>query len=93
MHSTSKGARGGDPSALRPVTIGPANCEAVTGMSWRHVRDHADELGLEFIEVGAKRVILADRFLAALQRRAAMEELPPERDELAEMRERIARAG
>jgi hypothetical protein len=68
MNGTPTGGRGGDLSAAtRPVCIGPANCEAVTGMPWRHVRDHAAGLGLRLVEVGSKRVILAEELLAALR--------------------------
>jgi hypothetical protein len=89
MNSTSNDGRGGAASA---ICIGPANCEATTGMPWRFVRDHAPELGVEFIAIGGKRVILASALLAALERRgnaAPADDV----DELAEMRARIARAG
>lgn len=84
---------------MRPLTIGPANAEAATGVSWRWIRDHASQLGVEIVKIDGKSVILADRLLAALERRAQpvpadadhdTEELS---DELVAMRARIARAG
>lgn len=78
-------------SDLLALTVGPANCEAVTGLPWRHVRDHAEELGLEFVSVGAKRVLLADRLLAALEKRTTTPTVP-EDDELERARREIAEA-
>ena len=80
---------------IRPITIGPKNAEAMTGLSWRWIRDHADELGVEIIAIDGKRFILADRLLVALKSRskatpaATVDDL----DELAAMRRRISRAG
>jgi hypothetical protein len=78
---------------MRPITIGPRNAEAATGVSWRWIRDHAPELGITIIQVDGKRVVLASELLAALERRARPETDEPQvdNDELAEMRRRIAR--
>jgi hypothetical protein len=76
----------------RPVSIGPKNAEAMTGHSWRWLRDHASELGVAIVKVDGKSVILADELLAALEkRRPAPVEAPV--DELEAMRERVRRAG
>jgi hypothetical protein len=82
---------------VRPITIGPRNAEQMTGHTWRWLRDHAAELGVEIISINRKRVILGDALLAALAARSTRTVKPePEvdvRDEIAEMRRRIARAG
>lgn len=80
------------PTEIRPIAIGPKNAEAMCGHSWRWLRDHAAELGVEIIAIDGKRCILADRLLAALEKRAAPPVVEPV-DELEQMRERIRRAG
>jgi hypothetical protein len=66
--STTRHVRlvGGD---VAPVAIGSNNAELVTGYSWRWLRDHADELGVEVIKVDGKSFILASDLAAALERR------------------------
>jgi len=79
---------------VMPLCIGPRNAEAMIGHTWRWLRDHAAELGVDFITIDRKRVILAAPLLAALERRARPSEtLSDGDDELAAMRERIRRAG
>lgn len=74
-----------------PLLVGPANCEAMTGMPWRHIRDHAEELGLTFVSVGNKRAIVAADLLVALAGRASREAAPAEVDELEAMRRRLGK--
>jgi hypothetical protein len=52
---------------VAPLLLGPKNCEQMTGLPWRHVRDHARELGVEPVRVGRKLVVPAARFLEALE--------------------------
>jgi hypothetical protein len=81
---------------VRPILIGPKNAELMTGLSWRWWRDHAAELGLEIIRVDGKPTIIADRALAAIEKRSTHVERVEEQDdvdELAAMRRRVARAG
>jgi hypothetical protein len=78
-----------------PITIGPKNAEQMTGHTWRWLREHAAEMGVEVIQVDGKRFIVAAALLEALEKRsvkAAPEEYD-ERDELARMRARVAMAG
>jgi hypothetical protein len=76
----------------RPLCIGSGNAVAMTGHSWRWLRDHAEELGVAIVKVDGKAVIIADELLAALEkRRPAPVEEPI--DELEMMRERVRRAG
>lgn len=65
-----------------PITIGTRNCEQMTGVSWRWVRDHAAELGVPVWRVGGQRgksMIPAAQLLAALERIAEREPPPRER--------------
>lgn len=84
---------------MLPLTVGPRNCEAATGVPWRWLRDHAAELGVQIVRIDGKSVIVATELLAALERYAgrigtAFDDQPEAtRDELAAMRTRIARAG
>ena len=48
-----------------PLAVGPGNCVAVTGLPWRHVRDHYRALA---VRVGRKLVIPSTPLLAALER-------------------------
>lgn len=54
-------------ATVAPVLLGPRNCEAATGLPWRHVRDHARELGIDLVRVGRKLAVPASAFLRALQ--------------------------
>ena len=87
---------------MQPLTIGPRNAEAATGVTWRWIRDHAPELGVQVVRVDGKAFVLAAELLAALERYAGVNHgLPTDdhdagdesADELASMRRRIARAG
>lgn len=61
---------------VRPVLIGPRNCEAATGLPWRWCRDTAQRLGVRLVTAGRKQAIPAEAFLAALE--AANETSEPE---------------
>lgn len=50
-----------------PLLLGPKNCELMTGLPWRFVRDHARELGIAPLKVGKKLCVPADAFMRALQ--------------------------
>lgn len=52
---------------VRPALLGPRNCEAATGLPWRHVRDHARALGVRLVRVGRKLAVPCDEFLRALE--------------------------
>lgn len=80
-------------SEVMPLAIGTKNAEAMTGFSWRWLRDHASELGVEVIAIDGKSCILAEPLLAALIVRSPARAVGQEVDELEEMRERIRRAG
>ncbi len=77
----------------RPICIGPRNAESMTGHSWRWLRDHARELGVDLIAIDGKRVLMADQLLEALQRRGVAAQEPNSTDDLEAFRERIRRAG
>lgn len=79
-------------SEITPLTIGTKNAEQMTGFSWRWLRDHAPELGVEIIQIDGKSCILAEPLLAAIEQRSTPR-VAPEVDELEVMRERIRRAG
>lgn len=55
-------------AVVAPLAIGPANCEPMLGVSWRWLRDHAAELGLEVVRVGSKSFVEAAPALAAIRR-------------------------
>lgn len=55
---------------MSPVLLGPGNCVAATGLSWRHLRDNAPALGVPLLRVGRKQCVRADQLLAALDRAA-----------------------
>ncbi|HEX4336921.1 MAG TPA: hypothetical protein VH062_13470 [Polyangiaceae bacterium] len=80
-----------------PILIGPGNSLQATGAGWHWWRRHAAEFGLQLITIGSKRFIRADAVLAVVEARAATRAstrtVDPELDELAEFRNRIARAG
>jgi hypothetical protein len=61
-----------------PLLIGPRNAEAVTGFTYRWVRDTAAALGVPFVAFGRKRAVRADLFLAALERSPSRTGLPLE---------------
>lgn len=52
---------------VRPLLLGPKNCEAATGLPWRWCRDTAQRLGVRLVTAGRKQAIPADQFLAALE--------------------------
>jgi hypothetical protein len=78
---------------VAPVAIGPKNAEVMAGVPWRWIIDHADELGIEFITVGAKRVVMADELRRALEGRRAANPEPEvsEETELEAMRRRLGK--
>ena len=80
----------------RGLLIGPRNCEPMTGLTWRYVVDHAEKWGVRPISVGGKRVIVAERLLAALEAKDLSTSSPSgtgDVDELDGMRERLRAAG
>jgi hypothetical protein len=79
-------------SDIRPVLIGPKNAEAMAGVSWRWIRDHAADLGVEVIHVGGKSFVGADALLDAVARRVTTKAVETEVDDLAAFRARIAGA-
>ncbi|HVW29961.1 MAG TPA: hypothetical protein VHC69_31580 [Polyangiaceae bacterium] len=76
--------------------VGRDNAEAVMGRSWRCVQDLAAELGVKPRKVGRIALYLASELVAAIERRSTGGSSNEDRtaaDELAEMRERVRRAG
>ena len=68
-----------------PLSIGPKNAEALTGLSWRWLRDNAEDLGVEVVRVGGKSFIPAGSLREALERRALSTEgsaAEPDEEEL-----------
>lgn len=55
-------------AVVRALFVGPANCVQLTGLPWRHVRDHYRHLA---ISVGRKLVLPADALLGAIKQPAA----------------------
>jgi len=74
-----------------PVVIGPGNALAATGWPWRHVRDHAEALGVPFVGAGRKRGVRADLFLAALERQGAQPATPDAVDQAEQLRARLGK--
>lgn len=75
-----------------PLLISSRNAEAVIGQTWRWLRDHAADLGLEILTVDGKRFIDAAAALDAIKRRAAVQAPPaPPPAELEKMRARIGK--
>jgi hypothetical protein len=66
------------PGAARVAAIylGPHNAEAVIGLPWRRVRDHARELGVPMVRVGKALLVPADLFAAAAQARGTTAPAP-----------------
>lgn len=64
-----------------PVLLGPKNCEAATGLSWRWVRDAARELGVPFLCAKRKCAIRTEAFMAALERLNSAPDAPLTTDE------------
>ena len=93
MYSTSYDGQRGDPSAIRPVLIGPANALEMTGAPWAYWRRHAMELGLEIVAIGSKHFIRAADLDAMVASRTPPKIEPTTEDEIAAMRERVRRAG
>lgn len=58
-----------------PLAIGPVNCEAMLGVSWRWLRDHAPSLGLTIYRVGSKSFIDARAAYEAIRKHGKPE--PP----------------
>jgi hypothetical protein len=81
-----------DPKKPEAVLISSGNALAMTGAPWHYWRRHSAELGLEIIAAGSKRFIVGEKLREAIERHAKSKE-PEVVDELAAMRERIARAG
>jgi hypothetical protein len=73
--------------ATAPITIGPSNAVEMTGVSWRWLRDNAEQLGVPIWRLGSKSVIPADPLLKALAREAAQHESREPTDE--EEREKL----
>ena len=76
------------PDVIHPVLIGAANAESATGMSWRHLRDHAQELGVPIVAIGRRRAVRTADLLAALAARDPVQPTEPE-DPTEAMRRRI----
>lgn len=83
-------------ASVAPLTIGPANCEAVLGVSWRWLRDHAKGLELTILRVNGKPFVEAAAALEAIRRHGVKpqsEEPPqdtaPEADELSGLCKRL----
>jgi hypothetical protein len=51
------------------VYLGPRNSEAVMGLPWRRVRDHARELGVPVVRVGKALLVPLDALVDALRGR------------------------
>jgi hypothetical protein len=77
-------------ASVSPLLIGPRNCEQLTGLSWRYLRDHARELGIEPVHIGRKLVVPAAAFLKALERQeAGHSQEDATNDPAASLRERL----
>lgn len=74
---------------VRPVLLGPKNCEAAVGAPWRWVRDQAAVLGVPLVGSGRKQFVRADLFLAALEAANETTEPPAELDAAEQVRRLI----
>lgn len=88
MKNGSKNPQGG---SVRPVLIGAGNALEMTGKPWSWWRRHAAELGIELVRIGTASFAKADSVLAAVEAHVPKKTVVV--DELAEMRERVRRAG
>lgn len=83
-------------ASVTPLAIGPANCEAMLGVSWRWLRDHAAELELTIMRVDGKSFVDAAAALDAIRRHGQIQltEEPLDAapgDELAALRARLGK--
>lgn len=62
---TSDAQRSAPPAAA--LYVGPMNCEAVVGLPWRRVRDHARELGVPVVHFGKALLVPVDLLVEALR--------------------------
>lgn len=60
----------------QPITIGSANCVAVTGMSWKWVTRFAQAHGVPVWRVGSRKQLIPAAPLAEAMARAAAEAQP-----------------
>lgn len=88
--------------SVAPLAIGPANCEAMLGVSWRWLRDHAAELGLTVLRVDGKPFVDAAAAIDAIRRHGKappppadegekMSDPPSPGDELAALRAKLGK--
>jgi hypothetical protein len=78
----------------RALLVSAGNALEATGAPWVWWRRHYAELGLVMHVHGSKRFLVGAEIVAALESRMSpMGDTTEPVDELAEMRERIARAG
>lgn len=61
------------PMVNQVLLITAANCEAVTGLRWRVVRNHAKQLGVPVYSVGKKLAIPVEKLMAALDAASLVE--------------------
>jgi hypothetical protein len=54
--------------SIQPILISTGNSLAATGLPWRHLREHAAELGIEILKIGRKGAVRSADLLAALAR-------------------------
>jgi hypothetical protein len=80
MRGQSSRAALADAFEARPLLLGPKNTEAMAGVSWRWLKDHAPALGLTILRVDSKPFVVADDALAAI-RRHGVAEVPANDDE------------
>ncbi len=75
---TVRGTRAAPTAPVAPAMIGPDNCVATLGMSWREALHVVRELGVPVAQVGARQLISARALVEALERR--VEAAQPERE-------------
>lgn len=80
---------------LGPLLIGPKNCEAALGVSWRWLRRQAPALGLEVVQIERKAFIDAQAARAAILAHGHQDdetpEVPAAVDELAHLRAQLGK--
>jgi len=72
MTDRSSGTPSGAPCpGASALFVGPLNSQAVMGLPWRRVRDHARELGIPLVPFGKALLVPASALLEALRARQA----------------------
>lgn len=76
---------------LSPLLVGPANCPAALGVSWRWLRDHSTALGLTILTIDGKSFIDAQAARDAITVHGVPTPADESLDDLAQLRARLGK--